>query len=77
MVAIGTDGLRWVLWRSHLHEDTQGQVCRADLTKMFQAISRRLDVIKGETDWSAKNVRNGIEKFVNHFAASRLLSVVE
>lgn len=77
MVAIGTDGLRWTLWRSHLRDDTQGQVCRVDLTEVLRAISRRLDVIEGQTDWSANDVRNRIEEFVNHFAASRLPSVVE
>lgn len=76
MVAIGTDGLRWTLWRSHLHEDTRGQVCRVDLTEVLRAISRRLDVIEGQTDWSANDVRNRIGEFVNHFAATRLPSVI-
>jgi hypothetical protein len=77
MVAIGTDGLRWTLWRSHLHEDTQGQVCRVDLTEVLRAISRRHDVIEGQTDWSANDVRNRIEEFVDHFAAARLPDVIE
>lgn len=77
MVAIGTDGLRWTLWHSHLHEDTQGQVCRINLTEVFRVISRRLDVIEGQTDWGANDVRNRIGEFVNHFAANRLPDVID
>lgn len=72
MVAIGTDGLRWTLWRSNLHDDTQGQVCRVDLTTEIRAISRRLGVIEGQTDQTPNDIRKGIAKFVNHFAANRL-----
>jgi len=77
MIAIGTDGLRWTLWYSHLHDDTEGQVCRVDLTEEFRAIARRLNVIEGQTDRTANDIRGGIAGFVNHFSASRLPSVVK
>ena len=76
MVAIGTDGLHWTLWSSHLDKDTQGQVCRIDLTEVLRAISRRLNVIEGQTDWSANDIRNRIREFVNYFAATRLPSAI-
>jgi hypothetical protein len=77
MVAIGTDGLRWTLWHSHLHDDTEGQVCQVDLTAELRAIARRLNVIEGRTDRTANDVREGIEEFVNHFAANRLPTVIQ
>lgn len=77
MVAIGTDGLRWTLWRSNLHNDMEGQVCRIDLTEELRAISRRLDVIEGQTDKTPNDIRIGIREFVNHFGADRLPDVVE
>ncbi|APE95025.1 hypothetical protein [Halodesulfurarchaeum formicicum] len=77
MVAIGTDGLRWTLWRSNLHTDTEEEVCRVDLTAELRAIAKRLDVIEGQTDRTADDIRKGIEEFVNHFAADRLPSVVK
>ena len=76
MIAIGTDGLRWILWRSNLHEDTQGQIYRADLTAEMRAISRRLGVIEGPTDRTPNDIREGIREFVNHFGANRLPSAI-
>lgn len=76
MVAIGTDGLHWTLWRSQLHGDEQGQVYRRDLTEVLRAISRRLGVIEGQTNWTADDVRSHIEGFVGHFAANRIPGAV-
>lgn len=77
MVAIGTDGLRWTLWRSDLHNDSERQVCRVDLTGALRAISKRLDIIEGQTDRTPNDIRTGLEEFVDHFAASRLPTVVQ
>jgi hypothetical protein len=77
MVAIGTDGLHWALWHSHLRKDTQEQVCWIDLTEVLRAISRRLGVIEGQTNYSANDVRNHIERFVDHFAVNRLPRVID
>ena len=57
MVAVGTDGLRWTLWRSDRHDDSEGQVCRVDLTGDLRAISKRLNVIEGQTDRTPNDIR--------------------
>lgn len=77
MIAIGTDGLRWTLWRSNLHNNTEGQVCRVDLTEEIRAIAKQLDVIEGQTDKTPNDIRNGIKEFVKYFAAVRLPDVIE
>jgi len=76
MIAIGTDGFRWTLWCSNLHNNTEGQVCRVDLTEEIRAIAKQLDVIEGQTDKTPNDIRNGIKEFVGHFAADRLPDVV-
>lgn len=77
LVAIGTDGIRWTLWRSHLQNDSQGEVCRIDLSEEIRTIAKQLDVIEGESDRSPAAVRESLKPFADHFAVERLPDVVK
>ncbi|RCU45905.1 hypothetical protein DU504_00440 [Haloplanus salinus] len=77
LIAIGTDGLRWTLWRSRLQDDSEGRVCRVDLSPEIKAIAKRLDVIEGESDRTPDEIRGALTRFVDHFAVDRLPSKIK
>lgn len=76
MIAIGTDGIHWTLWYSHLHNDAKGEVCRINLKPALRAIARRHDVIEGQTEKTPNDIRDELIAFVDVFAADNLLDAV-
>ncbi|GAB7019649.1 hypothetical protein [Halostagnicola bangensis] len=80
LVAIGTDGLRWVLWAKDVRSDeTKGAVAEVDLSDSIEAIAQRNRVIEGDPnpEWDIVATREFLRKeFVPVFSARTIVSYV-
>lgn len=74
LVAIGTDGLRWVLWAKDVRaRETKEAIKEVDLSDAIEAIAKRNDVIEGSPVLDTVEVRGYLAKeFVPAFSASSI-----
>lgn len=77
LVAIGTDGLRWSLWRSELKSNDRELICRVDLSEVIKSIAKKHDVIEGDSERGPANIRNSLQQFTNCFSVERLPGIVK
>lgn len=71
LVAIGTDGLRWVLWVKDVRSrETKEAIAEVDLSTAIDAIAKREAVIEGEPDDSTVDIRQFLaNEFIPAFSA--------
>lgn len=76
LVAIGTDGFRWILWAKDVRtNETKQAIQEVDLANAIEAIAKRDDVIEGEPELDTVEIRDQLsESFIPAFSA---LSVEE
>jgi hypothetical protein len=71
LVAIGTDGLRWVLWAKDVREDTNREaIAEVDLSDAVASVARKHSVIEGDSDMESVEIRRYITaEFIPAFSA--------
>ncbi|SEV99464.1 hypothetical protein [Natrinema salifodinae] len=71
LVAIGTDGFRWVLWAKDVRSrETKEAIATVDLSNAIDAIAKRNDVIEGEPTETNVEIRRSLAtEFVPAFSA--------
>ncbi|MFB1064039.1 hypothetical protein ACEWFR_08970 [Natrinema sp. H-ect4] len=71
LVAIGTDGLRWVLWAKDVRSrTTKRAIAEVDLSDAIESIAKRDSVIEGEPKQTTVEIRRFLaNKFIPPFAA--------
>lgn len=71
LVAIGTDGLRWVLWAKDVRaRETKEAIKEVDLSDAIEAIAKRNDVVEGRPNLDTVEVRDCLAKeFIPAFSA--------
>lgn len=71
LVAIGTDGLRWVLWAKDVRSrETKEAIAEVDLSDAIAAIAKRDAVIEGEPESTNVDIRKFLaDEFIPPFAA--------
>lgn len=71
LVAIGTDGLRWVLWAKDVRTgETKRDLATVDLSDAIESVAKRNDVIEGEPADSTNEIRQFVaDEFLPAFAA--------
>lgn len=78
LIAIGTDGLRWVLWAKDVRSrDTRDAIVEVDLSDAIETIAKRNGVIEGEPEFDAVSTRKLLQTdFVPAFSARYINSYV-
>lgn len=78
LVAIGTDGLRWVLWAKDVRTgETNEELQIVDLADVVETIARRERVIEGEPEQKTSELRQYLaDEFVPHFSARSIAATV-
>lgn len=71
LVAIGTDGLRWVLWAKDVRSrKTKEAIAKVSLSPVIESIAKRKAVIEGEPERETPEVRKFLaEEFIPAFSA--------
>ncbi|MDG5820970.1 hypothetical protein [Natronococcus sp. A-GB7] len=71
LVAIGTDGLRWVLRAKDVHTgETKRDLATVDLSDAIKSVAKGNDIIEGEPAHSTSEIRQFVaDEFLPSFAA--------
>jgi hypothetical protein len=71
LVAVGTDGLRWVLWAKDVRSrDTREAIKEVDLAPIVESIAQQNTTIEGSPDFHSPEIRNTLaNEFVPAFSA--------
>lgn len=79
LVAIGTDGFRWILWAKDVRSrETKEAIEAIDLSNAIEAIAQRNNVIEGEPDLDTVEIRSSLAKnFVPAFSARSINKFVQ
>lgn len=79
LVAIGTDGFRWVLWAKDVRTgETKDAIAEVDLEDAISDTAKRATVIEGEPDRTTAEIRCLLaNEFVSPFAARSLPDYVQ
>ena len=78
LVAIGTDGFRWVLWAKNVRTgETKEAIAEVDLGDVIADLAKRANVIEGDAERTTAEIRRFLaSEFVTPFAARSLSEFV-
>lgn len=79
LVAIGTDGFRWVLWVKDVRTgETKDAIAEIDMEAAISSIAKRASVIEGEPDHTTAEIRRFLaSEFIPAFAARSLPEYIQ